>query len=717
VALAPGAVILGAAALVAGLAALGLVLALRPLVVPLALAAALFGVARAQLPAADSATAARAAALAGQQAVVEGRIADDVRTLGGGYEALVEPSRVQLASGPAPPIGNLMVRVRGPGQAAYGDLVHTAGRLALPADRPGFDRRAYLAQRQVFLELRADSLQVRDHPGGLPGVPGWLRDRYREAVQALLPAPHAAVLMGVVLGIRSGIPPDLEQDLIATGLVHLLVLSGLKVAVFARLLAGLLTPLLGRAATWPVLVLVGVYALAGGATPAALRAAAMGGITLLAARLGRPAHVWTSLAVTAAAMLAWRPELALDVGFQLSFAGTAAIVLLTPTLEHRLGRLPRPVREPFAVTCAAQVGTLPFMAASFHLVSPVAPIANAAVLPLLPALVAAGLLVAPLALLPQLPEAGRLAALPVAGLLVYLEQVARLLARVPAAAVPVPAFPPWAGLAYYAGLGGFAGALHSQGRRRLALLLAAVLAPLLVAGGELAAWGFSRPELSVLAVGDGQAVLVSGPQGTLLIDGGPSPARLNDQLGQLLPPWTRRLDAVLITAPSPGHVGGLNGLRYGTGLVGVPAPALPGSAWRSASLILEAGGATPRRLAAGDRLRVAGLEVEILSPEPGSDPEPGAGYLALRVRGAGGRSFCDLSDLDLAAQAAVAARLSGTCDYLLLPQGGRSAPAPELLRRALPQKLLASIGSGRLARELPATTLRTDQEGTITLPL
>ena len=63
------------------------------------------------------------------------------------------------------------------------------------------------------------------------------------------------------------------------------------------------------------------------------------------------------------------------------------------------------------------------------------------------------------------------------------------------------------------------------------------------------------------------------------------------------------------------------------------------------------------------------------------------------------------------------ARLRGRCDYLLLPSGGRSSLAPELLARAEPGQLIASTATGRLARDLPSTTLRTDQEGAIVLPL
>jgi competence protein ComEC len=549
---------------------------------------------------------------------------------------------------------------------------------------------------------------VVSRAGGLRGLPGELRTRYQEALTELLPPPHAALLMGVVLGIRSGIPPRLEQDLIATGLVHLLVLSGLKVAVFARLTTAFLRPLLGRAAIFPALGLIALYALVGGATPAAVRAASMGGLAILAGHLGRPAHIWTSLAAVGAAMLAWRPELVWDVGFQLSFVGTAAIVLLTPALEGRLHWMPGWFREPFAVTCAAQIGTVPLMATDFHLLSPIAPLANAAVLPTLPVLVGAGLLIAPLA---AVPEIGRLLALPVVGLLAYLEQVATLLARVPGAAFGVARLPAGAGAAYYAGLAGAVAWLHGGRRLRRAGLAGALIGPLLIGSLELAAWTRAGPTVTVLAVGEGQAVLFNGPEGSILIDGGPSPTRLADELGQRLAPWSGRLAGLAVTGAGLGHVGGLAGFDREVGQVMLPAAALPGSAWRSVALAAAARGARLRLLAAGERFWLAGLEFNVLAP---ADVSSG---LALQVRRPGGRSFCDLGDLDLEGQAQAASRLRGRCDYLLLPVGGRSALAPELLSAARPGRLIASLGGGRLARELPATVLRTDQEGSIELPM
>jgi competence protein ComEC len=705
----------GLVALGLGLPALGLALALRPAVIAIALAAVLAGVARAELPAIDPHIADRARVEAGHTAVIRGQVGDDSRPAGGGAEVLVIPSAIAVDGRALTDIGNLIVRWRGPMTAAFGDQVQATGKLTLPRDLPTFDRRAYLAQRQAYLELQASSIYVTGERDGLLRLAAVIRAWYAGAVDRVLPPPHASVLLGVVLGVRQGIPPDLQKALVATGLVHLLVLSGLKVAVFARIAQAALRPLLGRQSTWPALALIGLYALAGGATPAAVRASAMGALAIAATRLGRPSHVWTSLAMTAAAMLGWRPELAWDVGFQLSFAGTAAIILLTPGIEAWLGWLPSVLREPFAVTCAAQIGTLPMMATDFHLVSPVGPLANALVLPLLPAMVAVGLLLGPLSLLPGVAA---VAAIPVAGLLAYLEQVAYLLARVPAAAINIPRFPTWTGVAYYAAVGPGIAALRGHGHRRRVALVVGVVAPGVISIGAMVAWGHEPAQASVLAVGSGQAVLLHGPRGSVLIDAGPSPASLGDGLGQVLPPWEHRLEAIVITAATQGHVGGFSGLNRTARTVMLPDVALSGTTWRTTALEQAEHGASIARLLAGSVLDIAGFRLEVIAPEAGAPGEvPGAADLGLRVVAADGRTFCDLSDLDVDAQTVAAARLRGPCTYLLLPAGGASALSPELQRAAGDPELIASRGPGRIAAGFPPTVLRTDQEGTITVPL
>src|SRR5207245_9551769 len=109
-----------------------------------------------------------------------------------------------------------------------------------------------------------------------------------------------------------------------------------------------------------------------------------------------------------------------------------------------------------------------------------------------------------------------------------------------------------------------------------------------------AAWARPASSATVLAVGQGQAVLLSGAGGYVLVDGGASPSRLAGELGAHLPPWQRSLAAVVVTGPGSGHVGGLAGLPYAAGTVLVPEGNPPGTAWRAVALAEAARGAVIR---------------------------------------------------------------------------------------------------------------------------
>ncbi len=716
----PGVPVAGLAALVGGALAGCAALLVRPAVIALTILALLLGVARAELPATEASVQARAIQLAGLPVSMDATVQSDPAPITSGYEMLVAPVAIAATAHlpvgtPVAPAGLVEVEVMRGAEPLQGDTVRLSGTLELPHDSPGFAWRQYLAAQGAYLELMAGGLTVEAPAHGLEAwltFPARLQQTYASSVQSVLPQPASSILVAIVLGDRNGVPPNVKQDLIATGLVHLLILSGLKVALFGRLVVALLRPLLNRSAVWPALALIALYCAVGGATPAAVRACGMGALALLATYLGRQTHVWTSLAALGAGMLAWSPALALNASFQLSFVGTAAIVLFTPAVERRLRWVPEVVREPFAVTVAAQIGTAPLLAAGFGLLSPISPLANALLLPLLPFAIAGGLAIAPFAVL---PAAGQWLAFPLTAVVSFLEQVASLLARIPGAALPTPGLGSWAGGAYYLAVTGGLVAAHTEGSRRRAAIAAAVLGPLLVTGLEISVWTHPGPSATVLAIGAGQAVLLRGPDGVVLIDGGPQPATLEAELGQHLAPWERHLDALVITGGAAGHVGGLERLPFTVGAVYAPAGGLTGAGWEEPVAAAAGQGAALSTLSAGQAIPVAGLVLQALAPEP--DQPPG-GQLALRVVGRQ-HTFCDLADLDPDSQALAAGRLRGTCDAVLVANQGKVAPDPTFRARARPGALLVSDAAGtRLGAGFPATNLeRTSQQGDLTVPL
>jgi ComEC/Rec2-related protein len=259
-------------------------------------------------------------------------------------------------------------------------------------ERPGPDAADTLERDGV--DGMATSPQVFVIAGAGPSVPAaivWVQRRLIDAVNAELPEPAAALLLGIAFGIHQPLSADVRAPLQNAGLIHIVAVSGLKIVLIIGMLSALARVLQwSRRGTLLIAVPVVVaYVLVSGAGPAAIRSALMAGAAMLAATGGRRTDPVAMLALVAALMLGLSPALVEDPGFQLSFLGTAGILLLATPIASRLPG-PRLFVEPFALTVAAQVATLPIMAGTFGVVALGGPVANSLVLPLLPVMIVAG---------------------------------------------------------------------------------------------------------------------------------------------------------------------------------------------------------------------------------------------------------------------------------------------------------------------------------------
>jgi competence protein ComEC len=538
----------------------------------------------------------------------------------------------------------VLVHVGGFSILAYGDRISLAGTLAAPSDLPGASPgsyRAYLAAQGIDAVLNYPRLQRLGAGAGNPllALAMALRQLLEGGIRRILPGPEAALLLGILLGTRTRALGALTAPFIRTGMIHVVAISGLKVSIVAGTADRLARRLVGRRVALPVtLAVLLLYVVVTGATPAGLRAAVMWTLALLALGFGRRSDAITSLALAAALLALVSPRILWDLGFQLSLAGTAAIVLLEPGIERRLGRVPPVAREAMAVTLAAQAGTLPLLISGFGQVSLVAPLANALLLPLLSPIMVLGL---PVALAGALaPPLGALLGLVVYPLLAAMIVGVQALAWPPFAALPASPWPLPMVASYYALLGlaawGSVRATGSVSRTHLSVrpLPAAVgLGALLLA---TVAWQAPPPlyTLSVLNLGVGRALLVTTPGGhTLLIDGGDAPSLLAAALGAHLPFWRAHLDAVMLSDIAPAHVGGLRGLtaRYTLDRALDPGAVYPLATYALWRAELRDAGVPERKLRTGARYRLdAACSLDVLLPN-GLTPEAPAAPVALRL--------------------------------------------------------------------------------------
>lgn len=195
-----------------------------------------------------------------------------------------------------------------------------------------------------------------------------------------LPGTARALTLGFLLGDTRGIPDDLARAYRDAGLAHLLAVSGSNVA-FAFAVAG---PLLRRlplgARTLASLGVVTVFAAMTRFEPSVLRASALAAVTVGAVFAGRPPGGLRALVLAVTALLLIDPFLVHSVGFALSVGASAGIVSFARPLARRLPG-PRLVREPLAVSLAAQAGVAPVLLAVFGEVPILAPIANLLAVP------------------------------------------------------------------------------------------------------------------------------------------------------------------------------------------------------------------------------------------------------------------------------------------------------------------------------------------------
>ncbi|HSM34214.1 MAG TPA: ComEC/Rec2 family competence protein [Anaerolineae bacterium] len=646
-----------------------------------------------------------------------------------------------------------------------------------PVDAPGFA--GFLEGRGAVGTLKAHTLELTASGDGF--VAGIERVRWGidSALSRAVPEPEAGLASGILIGLRERVSRAVADDFTTTGLTHVVAISGWNIALVAGIATALLRALglSRRVRSAIVIVAIVAYTVLAGAEASVIRAAVMGGVVIVARESGRPSGAVAALGLACWGLLLVEPRMIDDIGLQLSLAATAGLLALGGQAEAAVGRLfrgraPRWLQETLGVSLAAQLATLPLILLHFGRLSLISPLANLAVAPIVPLAMlgaAVGVLLGPLLVV---PSAGLLLAPLLLGAWLPLSLMTRgasLLADVPGANVELGA--PFdllgAGLATVAlaaalrvaqraregrlvaaperppAAGSSAGSGQpAAGRRRrlagaaCALLLAAAVSVVLIA----------RPlpglQVSVLDVGQGDAILLQASDGSrMLVDGGSDPDLLVRRLDERIPVWDRAIDMVVLTHPHDDHAGGLAGLapRYHVDRIietGMPSA---GSGVRGMRASAIRHGIRRVRLVQGDAVPLGAARIDVLWPPRTAIPEREL---------TDGRAINDTSIVLSVALGQQRVLLTGDleddrdADILeVIPREGRrwdllkvahhgsaTASSRELLEVLRPRLAAISVGSDNRHGHPAAATLqrlqdvgarvwRTDLQGTLTIDL
>lgn len=652
-----------------------------------------------------------------------------------------------IEQGPAIPVaGLLLARTWEAQDWHYGDRLRLQGYLKTPESGETFDYRRYLAQQGIYSTMQAEQIELlASHQGNLFWA--WLyalKERALATLYQLYPDPEASLIAGILLGVESGIPAEVERAFQNSGTAHIIAISGFNIALLSGLFTALFSRLLGRwRGALVALGTIAAYTLLVGAGASVVRAALMGGLTLFATQLGRRQVGLNTLGFVAAVMALFNPYVLWDVGFQLSFAATLGLVLYAEPLTNgflklagrwlpaeRAQILARPVGEYLLFTFAATLTTLPIIAYHFQRLSLVSLLANPFILPAQPPLMILGGL-SLLAGLVSLPLA-KLAALIAWIFAAYSVRLAEFFAAIPGSVLTLGQISLVWIVVFYAALFGltfFGGKLRAWLAERAGGSRWATLPWLALGGLGIAAvlvWrvALNAPDgklhLTVLEVGSGDGLLIQTPAGRyLLIDGGPSITRLADAMGRRLPAG-QRLDWLVVAASGEEQVAALPPLIERS----PPHQVL----WAGAMDGTQAA----RRLQ--EQLNQAGIEPIALQTGHNLDLGEGAWLRTLAVGRRGAvlllewgdfRALLPMGiDFDLLDNLQADPRLNQITAFLLADSGYAPSNPPEWIEKLHPQVTLLSVAAGdREGRPDPDvldalkdyTLLRTDRDGWIEL--
>lgn len=656
--------------------------------------------------------------------------------------------------------GSARVNVRGePGAVGHGDRVRVFGWAERLDPNDPFHRHLVSSGLAAQVSVGdSTAIQVEQFaPYSVLRLLYELKQSFRKAVDAHFPsdgqADTRAILKALLLGDREQLGRGLREAFEKSGTMHLLVVSGLHVGIVYGAVIWLCRILLiPKSWRWPaVMAVVASYAIAMGLGAATVRAALMIVLFELSILLKFRRDPVNAVAATALVLLTWRPSCLFDVGFQLTFVGVLGILLFfgafrrllfrwpseierlqDPALQQRrlrlLRRAWRIIGGGIGTAAAASLAVAPLQAHYFSIITPVSVIGTALLIPVIGMVILFGLVfLAAAMVLPARLVPGLILAVPVEVLKVVVGAAAEL----PFGHAYVA--PPAAGwvLAFYAGL------LVVAARGRLGLSAARAVA---VPGAILCAYLGWRallapgPELAVtfLDVGHGAAVVVTRGRSTMVYDCGSGTPLSTVDVGRgrvarrLWDMGVQRIDLLLLSHTDADHVNGVLSLidRFPAGMVAINIGFRKHETGAWLEREFRRRGIRPVEAGAGDRLRLGGIEIDVLWP-PKQDGgwQLGTGNarsLVASVR-ADGRSILLTGDIEQAAMGGLMATQPNlVAEVLYVPHHGKEHPVlADFVRTVAPRYAVISDRADRIAPERrwhpsePVETYRTSSHGDI----
>ena len=450
----------------------------------------------------------------GKNIIAEGVVVrdPDQRLLSTQYHVRLD--HIQTAEGVRNVSGSALVIADRYPEVGYGDNIILRGVIVHPKNftpknsegtevRP-FDYVSYLAKDDIHYQFFRPDIRVLKRGEGNQVMEFLLsiKKRLLTGIRRVLPEPQSGLLAGLLLGEKSGLSSELVGQFKASGIVHIVVLSGYNITLVAEGMFLLFGRIFARRFAFGLSLLgIILFTVMAGAGATAVRATMMAFLVLVGRETGRTSDMVRILLFVAGVMVLVNPTILLsDPSFQLSFLATLGLLLLSGPIEKWLSRFWTKwfvLRSIFSATLATQVTVLPLLLYQTGMFAVYALPANMLVLPLIPMTMIMGFVTG-------LVSIGSTAIAYVFAGMVYVPlwwivAVAGAIARLPYATLALPLFPSWVLVAVYGGAVLWWGYRWNQRRKDQVSLFERFPVPILEQESIRSSDASFRPPLTLVA--------------------------------------------------------------------------------------------------------------------------------------------------------------------------------------------------------------------------
>ncbi|MBR3401676.1 MAG: DNA internalization-related competence protein ComEC/Rec2 [Parasporobacterium sp.] len=453
-----------------------------------------------------------------------------------------------------------------------------------------YEEAQYYASLGIFLRAKGTKLVITDrHTDRIRQFLQDFRQRMTDSIHHVVQDPvTAGILTAICTGDRSGLSEEVRNLYQRSGIIHILAVSGLHISLIGMTVFRLLRKRL----RFPAAALICLFLMLGfcimtSASASAVRATIMFLVQLAGIGLGKKYDILSSLSLAAILMLAENPLYLFHSAFQLSFAAMLAAGLLYPDLaalfdlppadgyrrkdennlpEKKSRKWKEKLLSSFLLSLSVTAMTLPITASLYYELPVYAVVLNLAVIPLMSVVLGAGMVSSLLGMI-SLVMGRFFCAVGVYGVLL-IRRLCLAAAQLPLQTLPTGKISVWQMIAYYGILAVFVCIirvrilLRRSSRsilpRRGSIFAGVFILMLIVL---LAGKGTGRLRIAFIDVGQGDAILIENPSGSVyLIDGGSSSVdqvaryRLADAIRYF---GISRIDAAVITHPDTDHISGV----------------------------------------------------------------------------------------------------------------------------------------------------------------